>query len=562
MSDLSFTQSEITSFVESCPKDAFLKYSKENRIAWVTFVASVDEDAKSQHDVLFYGCVARLLGEVFGSLSSVDFSDLDCRDQVKSLIVAGTQPFDAEGEHETLREWKVSPDHCSLALRVVEAAIEKHSDKSTGGSKTDQTTMQVEYPTWFLWLCFTVPVWLLGAVHMSFGQFEDRLSMLTELVDARGKNIDALAESISRLKKDMDQRESEPSYGRRDPYRFKNSYPRRNSYSSSYRDPYGFENLNRYNDPYGLKYSHKYNDPYNDPYGLKNSHKYNDPYSDNVWSREDRQDAGSRYRSSSIWDKYKVAHAETSSVAGKLDTSGAGSSLSNEVKKRYLEKLKGKDYESLVNDLARLKSLDGQDSYEGEEYYNSFSDSAIDWDQHKSGIKCNAKTKKGCSKKEIKYINKQAYKSRIELSSEYLRLWDAKTASSSFSENEWRKKQIAILSTLMAEVDEREYYTPRAAAEGEEYYKNVDPYKADHNWLETYLSDYKGKGAEAYGCDTKTQIGCSDKEKEYIGKQQDKSPEKVAAELKRLEGMKDKEMSEDKKKWLHQRLQILKDLTN
>merc|ERR1712087_1080630 len=47
-----------------------------------------------------------------------------------------------------------------------------------------------------------------------------------------------------------------------------------------------------------------------------------------------------------------------------------------------------------------------------------------------------------------------------------------------------------------------------------------------------------GKKKPANRCDVKTFKGCSDKEKDYIEKQKTKGAEKVAAELKRLEGMK------------------------
>ena len=54
--------------------------------------------------------------------------------------------------------------------------------------------------------------------------------------------------------------------------------------------------------------------------------------------------------------------------------------------------------------------------------------------------------------------------------------------------------------------------------------------------------------------------GCSDKEKEFMDKWKAKGKEDVAAQLGRLKGMSSGSMKPDLKKWLVQRMSILKQL--
>mmetsp|Transcript_22959 Transcript_22959/g.49559 ORF Transcript_22959/g.49559 Transcript_22959/m.49559 type:complete len:140 (-) Transcript_22959:382-801(-) len=54
--------------------------------------------------------------------------------------------------------------------------------------------------------------------------------------------------------------------------------------------------------------------------------------------------------------------------------------------------------------------------------------------------------------------------------------------------------------------------------------------------------------------------GCSDKEKDFMDKWTSKTADEVAAQKSRLEGMSGGSMKPELKKWLHQRLNILKQL--
>ena len=62
-------------------------------------------------------------------------------------------------------------------------------------------------------------------------------------------------------------------------------------------------------------------------------------------------------------------------------------------------------------------------------------------------------------------------------------------------------------------------------------------------------------------CFLDDQEGCTDKEKGYIKKMTAKSPEDVAKQTTRLEGMKGGSMKPELKAWLNQRLAILKQIT-
>jgi hypothetical protein len=90
----------------------------------------------------------------------------------------------------------------------------------------------------------------------------------------------------------------------------------------------------------------------------------------------------------------------------------------------------------------------------------------------------------------------------------------------------------------------------------------------DENKLEGAMCDVFGKEehmqayVEEMGmtslCKASDGAGCSDREKEFIAKW--KAQEGVAAQLERLEGMSGGKMKPDLKKWLSQRIAILKQL--
>jgi len=94
------------------------------------------------------------------------------------------------------------------------------------------------------------------------------------------------------------------------------------------------------------------------------------------------------------------------------------------------------------------------------------------------------------------------------------------------------------------------YYTTATGREGKSYEGG-----RDFDALNTFVEDEL-----AEDCDTKTKAGCTEKEVAYIAKQSDKGEEKWNAEAKRLEGMMDQPMNEEKKQWLNQRINILEQM--
>mmetsp|Transcript_117935 Transcript_117935/g.380657 ORF Transcript_117935/g.380657 Transcript_117935/m.380657 type:complete len:119 (-) Transcript_117935:189-545(-) len=109
---------------------------------------------------------------------------------------------------------------------------------------------------------------------------------------------------------------------------------------------------------------------------------------------------------------------------------------------------------------------------------------------------------------------------------------------------------------LMVEGDKWEMYIPSELGYGD----NGSPPKIGGGDVLVFTMEIikiKGDKKPASRCDVKTLEKCTDKEKEYVAKQQQKGKEKVEAELKRLEGMKGGQMKEDKLSWLNNRIKLL-----
>jgi FKBP-type peptidyl-prolyl cis-trans isomerase FklB len=70
-----------------------------------------------------------------------------------------------------------------------------------------------------------------------------------------------------------------------------------------------------------------------------------------------------------------------------------------------------------------------------------------------------------------------------------------------------------------------------------------------------------GESKDAERCDIQTLKGCNDKAKAFIEKQKGNGMDKMKSELKRLSGMKDGDMKEDKKNWILSRIGLLNKLT-
>ena len=142
---MSFSEEEVLGALGKIPSDGFLAESAEVQAKWLHFVASVDADPKSLHDVvMFYAIVARTLAEVMGSAQPADYAEPHMRSLIVDGIKVGAAPFDKGSEDVTWRSVKVQPAHVTLALRV--QAVEQHAPPSAsaipGGDALAQVMQQ------------------------------------------------------------------------------------------------------------------------------------------------------------------------------------------------------------------------------------------------------------------------------------------------------------------------------------------------------------------------------------------------------------------------------------
>eukprot|EP00994_Dinema_validum_P004048 NODE_2077_length_772_cov_158.165975_g1666_i0.p1 GENE.NODE_2077_length_772_cov_158.165975_g1666_i0~~NODE_2077_length_772_cov_158.165975_g1666_i0.p1 ORF type:complete len:234 (-),score=83.06 NODE_2077_length_772_cov_158.165975_g1666_i0:69-719(-) len=109
---------------------------------------------------------------------------------------------------------------------------------------------------------------------------------------------------------------------------------------------------------------------------------------------------------------------------------------------------------------------------------------------------------------------------------------------------------------LMVEGDKWELYIPSDLAYGDSGSPPKIPAGAA---LVFQMEIHKIKGGKkpAITCDPKTEKGCDDREKAFITKAKGMDAAKVSAQLKRLENMKDGQMTGDLLKWVNQRINIL-----
>ena len=143
---MSFSDEEVLNALEGIPSDGFLAESAEVRTKWMHFVASVDLDPKSLHDVMFYATVARTLAEIMGSAQPADYAEPHMRSLIVDGIKVGAAPFDRESEAVVWRSVRIQPAHVTLALRVQARAVEQYAPPSSsaipGGDALAQVMQQ------------------------------------------------------------------------------------------------------------------------------------------------------------------------------------------------------------------------------------------------------------------------------------------------------------------------------------------------------------------------------------------------------------------------------------
>ena len=131
---MSFSDEEVLNALERIPSDGFLAESAEVRTKWMHFVASVDLDPKSLHDVMFYATVARTLAEIMGSAQPADYAEPHMRSLIVDGIKVGAAPFDRESEAGVWRSVRIQPAHVPLALRVQVRAVEQYAPPPSSSS--------------------------------------------------------------------------------------------------------------------------------------------------------------------------------------------------------------------------------------------------------------------------------------------------------------------------------------------------------------------------------------------------------------------------------------------
>jgi protein disulfide-isomerase A6 len=95
------------------------------------------------------------------------------------------------------------------------------------------------------------------------------------------------------------------------------------------------------------------------------------------------------------------------------------------------------------------------------------------------------------------------------------------------------------------------YYTDETGRDGEKYSGG-----RTFDALDKFTKEKLAKK-----CDAKTKEDCDDQEKAYIDKMSAKGADAIAAEAKRLEGMKGGDMKPEKKAWLMKRIAVLQGLS-
>merc|ERR1711998_775685 len=113
---------------------------------------------------------------------------------------------------------------------------------------------------------------------------------------------------------------------------------------------------------------------------------------------------------------------------------------------------------------------------------------------------------------------------------------------------------------LMVEGDKWEMYIPSDLAYGE---RGSPPKIPGGSALVFRMEIIKIKGDKkpAMTCDPASLDGCNDKEKAFVEKMKAATPEKLRAELKRLQGMSGKSMKPELQQWMMRRINVLTKMT-
>lgn len=140
-----FDRAAVKTFVETAAEGAFLGLSADACVEWVLEVAGVDgENPEDKHPLAFYGQMARMLAEQWGSTCMADFSDASAREQILNLIKPGAKPYEEEDD-ESWKKWVVTPAQQALALKFAKKAGEPAGPAPVDGAGTVLTAAMQDY---------------------------------------------------------------------------------------------------------------------------------------------------------------------------------------------------------------------------------------------------------------------------------------------------------------------------------------------------------------------------------------------------------------------------------
>jgi len=105
------------------------------------------------------------------------------------------------------------------------------------------------------------------------------------------------------------------------------------------------------------------------------------------------------------------------------------------------------------------------------------------------------------------------------------------------------------------------YFNKKTGYDGAAYTQKTQKSMCDELGDIDYMKAYIEEAGETSLCSVVTKAGCSEKEKSFIDKFATLDEATVSSQLRRLQSMAGKSMTEDNRAWLAQRVAILKQLS-
>ena len=79
-----YTDLEIETVIATAPDGAYGDYPAKDKVEWIKFVSSVDNNPKS-HKLEHYVFLARAMAEGYGSVYPQDFGDVSALESIKTI---------------------------------------------------------------------------------------------------------------------------------------------------------------------------------------------------------------------------------------------------------------------------------------------------------------------------------------------------------------------------------------------------------------------------------------------------------------------------------------------